>query len=116
MFLGAKRFGNKEQKLKRVLIFDIEQYRYQTFVSDLAGMDIHGHDNSPMQAVHETRDWLANVSRRQLPSGDQVTGIYQQFLDNLPTLTEELEFDSDNIPYVDFERIVVSWLTTEPAP
>ena len=40
IFLGAKRFGGEAQKQKRCLILDTEQYRFQKFVSDLAGMDI----------------------------------------------------------------------------
>lgn len=116
IFLGAKRYGNKAQKLKRALVLDIEQYRYQRFISDLAGMDIHEHGGDPIRALHETRDWLANVSRRQLPSGGRVARTYQAFLEDLPALAAELEFDPADIPYVDFERIVVSWLITAPAP
>lgn len=116
IFLGAKRFGNRPQKQKRVLILDIEQYRYQRFISDLAGMDIHEHGGDPIRALRETRDWLANVSRRQLPSADKVARTYLAFLDDLPSLAAELEFDPARIPYVDFERIVVSWLVTAPAP
>src|SRR5947208_4085517 len=33
LFLGAKRFGTAEQKLKSCLIADIERYRYQKFIS-----------------------------------------------------------------------------------
>ena len=116
IFLGAKRYGNKDQKLKRLLILDTEQFRYQRFVSDLAGMDIHQHANDPKKAIRETRDWLANVSRRQLPSAPRVTQIYDTFVADLPMLAGALEFDPDQIPYVDFERIVVSWLLNpEPA-
>ena len=39
--MGAKRFGRPRQREKRLLIFDTEPYRYQKFISDLAGMDIH---------------------------------------------------------------------------
>lgn len=116
IFLGAKRYGGKAQKLKRALIFDLEQYRYQRFISDLAGMDIHEHGGDPMRAVREARNWLANVSRRVLPSADRVTRTYEAFVDDLPALAAELEFDPDKIPYVDFERIVVSWLVRAPAP
>lgn len=116
IFLGAKRFGGKAQKPKRLLIFDKEQYRYQRFISDLAGMDIHEHGGDERRALRETRDWLANVSRRVLPSGDRVARAYQAFLEDLPALAGELEFDVEDIPYVDFERIVVSWLVQAPAP
>ena len=55
LFLGAKRYGNNEQKAKRVLILDVEQHRYQRFISDLAGMDIHGHAGDSMRASRDAR-------------------------------------------------------------
>ena len=115
LFLGAKRYGNRNQKTKRVLILDVEQHRYQQFISDLAGMDIHGHGGDPMRALRETRDWLANVSRRELPSAHRVQRIYEAFLASLPDIALALEFDPDRIPYVDFERIVAKWLVEAPA-
>ena len=115
IFLGAKRFGTKAQKQKRVLILDIEKYRYQKFISDLAGMDIHDHRGDYKRAMRETRDWLANVSRRKIPSSKQIVRIYENFLKVLPAIIKELEFDSSEIPYVDLERIVVAWLREAPA-
>jgi hypothetical protein len=115
LFLGAKRYGGKQQRAKRALILDIEQYRYQRFISDLAGMDIHEHRNQPTFAAAEVRDWLANVSRRDLPSADRVRGAYQSFLADLPGIAATLEFDPDRIPYIDFERIVARWLVEAPA-
>lgn len=116
IFLGAKRYGDASQKAKRVLILDVEQYRYQRFISDLAGIDIHGHGGDPILALRETRDWLANVSRRVLPSADRVSRLYRSFLDDLPALAATLEFDPELIPYVDFERIVVEWLLQATPP
>lgn len=113
IFLGAKRYGDEAQRDKRALILDIEQYRYQKFISDLAGMDIHEHRGEPASAVKETRDWLVNVSRRQLPSAVKVVRLYENFVAELPALAAALEFDSKKIPYVDFESIVVGWLTKD---
>lgn len=110
LFLGARHFGDDEQGRKRALILDIEPYRYQKFISDLAGMDIHAHGGDPDRAIAELRDWLVNVSRRQLPSAAQLVRIHGQFIAALPGLSAELEFDPDNIPYADYERIVVGWL------
>ena len=115
LFLGAKRYGSTAQKQKKVLIFDTEKFRYQKFISDLAGMDIHEHGGEPVKAVEETRDWLANVSRRKLPSSAKIVRLYQQFLSDLPAICGELEFDPGEIPYVDYERIVVNWLLEAPA-
>ena len=113
LFIGAKRYGDKAQHDKRALILDVERFRYQKFISDLAGMDIHEHGGEPPAAVRETRDWLANVSRRQIASGDRIVRLYEQFIADLPALAAKLEFDPAKIPYVDFERIVVGWLTAD---
>jgi hypothetical protein len=114
IFLGAKRYGGKEQKLKRLLVMDIEQYRYQMFISDLSGVDIHEHGSDPIIALRRTRDWLANVSRRQLPSSNRLAGIYADFSVDLPIVAAQLDFDPAHIPYVDYERLVVNWLIAAP--
>jgi hypothetical protein len=116
LFLGARHFGDKEQGRKRTLILDVEQYRYQRFISDLAGMDIHAHGGVTAHAITELRNWLANVSRRKLPSAVQVVRIHMQFLADLPAIAAGLEFNPDAVPYVDFEGMVVSWLLEAPAP
>jgi hypothetical protein len=113
LFLGAKRYGNTAQHDKRLLVLDIERFRYQRFISDLAGMDIQEHGAVPDGAIRRTRDWLANVSRRQIPSAERVVRLYQEFLVTLPALATELEFDAANIPYVDFEWMIVGWLTPD---
>jgi hypothetical protein len=114
LFLGARRFGGPRQKPKRTLILDFEPFRYQRFISDLAGMDIHSHGGDRLRALRVTRDWLANVSRRDLPSAEKVQRIYEAFLADLPNLAAVLEFDLDAIPYVDYERIVAAWLVEAP--
>jgi len=43
MFLAAKRFGVGRQKNKVCLILDSAPYRYQQFISDIAGQDIQVH-------------------------------------------------------------------------
>lgn len=110
LFLGAKRYGSKSQKLKRALILDVEKHRYQKFISDLAGMDIKEHGSDAAKALRQTRNWLANVSRRDLPSSTKIERLYRRFEKNLPAICDEREFELTEITYVDFERIVVAWL------
>jgi hypothetical protein len=110
LFLGARRYGSASQRLKRTLILDVDPHRYQRFISDLAGMDIHEHGGDPMRALRETRDWLATVSRRSLRSGDRIARLYQEFRADLPALARSLEFDPGRITYIDFERFAVEWL------
>jgi hypothetical protein len=110
IFMGAKYYGKPPQREKRLLILDTEQYRYQRYISDLAGMDIHAHDAAPEQAITQIRDWLGNVSRRPLPGGQKVVELYRKFLLALPTLAAGLELDAATATYVDFERMLGSWL------
>lgn len=110
IFLGAKRYGGADQKQKKTLILDVERFRYQKFISDLAGMDIHAHGGDALRAIAEARDWLANVSRRQLPSSSRCVRVYERFADELPAICEALEFDPGTLPYADFERILIGWL------
>jgi hypothetical protein len=59
-------------------------------------------------ALHKTRDWLANVSRRQHPNAGRVARL----MADLPMPTADL-FDPDAVSYIDFERmVVVGWLLT----
>lgn len=109
IFLGARRYGGR-QRDKRALILDTDQYRYQKFISDLAGMDIHPHAGDPSIAIRATRNWLANVSRRTLPSAEIIIDLHQRFLRDLPRMARSKGFDPSHIPYSDFEWLVALWL------
>jgi hypothetical protein len=53
LFLGAKRYGTREQPQKRTLVLDTQPYRYQRFISDIAGQDIPAHGGDPARAARE---------------------------------------------------------------
>ena len=110
IFLGSKRFGQGAQRLKRVLLLDIDPHRYEVFISDLKGMDIQDHGGAPNRAVQRTRDWLANVSRRKIAGTALVVDAHDRFAADLPQIATSLGFQADTIPYVDFEGMVTSWL------
>lgn len=58
IFIGAQHYAHKKDhnKEKKSLIMDIEQYRYQKFISDLSGHDIISHSNSSQGAITYIRD------------------------------------------------------------
>ncbi len=62
VFIGAKKFGENYHRQKDIMILDKEAYRYQVFISDLAGQDIQAHNNDPAEAINKIRDWLNNAS------------------------------------------------------
>ena len=44
------------QREKRCLVLEAERYRYQKYLSDIAGQDIRQHGNDPTRAVGAVRD------------------------------------------------------------
>jgi hypothetical protein len=72
VFLGCKRYGGPDQRSKTCLVLDREPYRYQRFLSDIAGQDIEAHAGDPRRAVQRVRDWLRNASRRSTVPGHSV--------------------------------------------
>lgn len=116
IFLGAKRFGDEAQKRKRALVLDTEPYRYQAFISDLAGIDPRAHGGEPRQMVRLTRDWLLTTSKRTtIPTPANLLASYDRFVLALPTAAASAGLDPVDIGYPDFERLAVAWLERERA-
>ncbi|HWW62640.1 MAG TPA: hypothetical protein VN181_14800, partial [Thermoanaerobaculia bacterium] len=67
--IGCKAFSTRHAD-KSLLIFDSEKYRFQKFVSDIAGQDIHQHKSDAAIAVKRVRDWLRTESGNDaIPGG-----------------------------------------------
>lgn len=111
LFLGAKRVGDETQKSKRCLVLDVEQYRYQMFISDLAGIDITAHAGQSRRIVAIVRNWLVTVSRRRtIPSPDVILDSYDRFLAGLPEIANDAGVAPDQILFADYERMVRAWV------
>ena len=75
------------------------------------------HGGHPRRAIEKTRNWLTNVSRRVLPSAAKINRLYEKFLTHLASMADKLEFPPGDIPYADFDNLVVGWLReAEPEP
>lgn len=113
LFLGCKRFGKETQQKKKTLILDVEPYRYQSFISDLSGHDIHAHRGDPEHAIREVRTWLADSSRHtRLPGGADIISRYRRFLDDLPAICREARLQREEITFNDLQQMMVDWLRT----
>ena len=113
IFLGAKRFGVEDQKRKKCLVMDKEQYRYQKFISDIAGQDIFVHNNSPEEIIRVVRDWLGTASeRRTIPGGSIIWRHYQDFLNDLPQLAQRFQLElADLEDFNNYIYVVAGWLS-----
>ena len=114
VFLGAKKFGIEEQKRKKCLILDTEPYRYQQFISDIAGQDIQAHNDAPELTVKVIRDWLRTASRREtIPSGGIIWERYQEFREKLPQMAREGRLIVEELVFNDYTSMVTQWLRTK---
>ena len=114
IFLGAKKFGVKEQKRKKCLILDTERYRYQQFISDIAGQDIQAHDNNSREVIMHVRNWLRTASRREtIPSGGIIWERYQDFMEKLPQTAREARLIVEELIFNDYTLLVAQWLESK---
>jgi len=108
--LGCKEF-NPDCADKSLLIFDSEQYRFQKFISDLSGLDIHQHGNSPKVAVTRVRNWLRTESGKSgIPGGAAIYSRYESFRSDLPKICSELKLDIADLTFADFSYTIARWL------
>ena len=110
-FLGAKHFGSWGHKKKACLILDREKYRYQKFISDIAGQDIKAHENDPRSIIRVVRDWLRTYSQVSIPSGSVIWSRYHQLFEtDLPQLCKELKLKPKELIFNDYVLLVSKWL------
>lgn len=112
LFLGAKRYGVGRQIRKSCLILDTQPFRYQKFISDIAGHDITSHENDFRRAIAKVQDWLAVQSRQVLPGGDVVQRRFFGFIQDVEAICTFLKFDSaSRLPFNDLTTTIEFWLT-----
>jgi hypothetical protein len=110
IFLGAKRFGGRSSQ-KRCLILDRAPYRYQRFISDIAGQDIRAHGNSPRLVIRRVRDWLqAAPGNAAILGGAAIWTRYRRFRQELPIIAQEANLDPEQLTFIDYHQLVISWL------
>ena len=115
LFLGAKRFGTGQHSRKSCLVLDRDRYRYQEFISDIAGQDIAAHANDPAAAIKAVRDWLsiAKAGIRRPPGGAAIAGRYSRFADELPRICADAELEVSELTFVEYADMASTWLRRE---
>ncbi len=113
--MGATRFGNPGQRRKVCLILDRDRYRFQKFISDIAGQDIAAHKDDPQEAIKALRKWLSTISTRvTLPGGTAIVRRYKVFQDELPEILAKLDLEAEEVTFADYTNIVEEWLVGHP--
>jgi hypothetical protein len=111
LFYSAKHFGTENQKKKQCLVFETEKYRYQSFISDIAGIDIKPHHNSPEKLILELRNWLVTASRRRtIPPGERINSRYIAFKSYIEKTCKKELIDYNAMPFVELVQNMTQWL------
>lgn len=117
MFLGVKRSETSLQRRKSCLVLDRERYRFQKFISDIAGQDIRSHNLEPRRAISAVRDWLGTSSGKVLPGGAEIFRQYRRFMQELPILCRKVQIRQSELTFADFLNFSTEWLKRElPVP
>ena len=132
LFLGAQRYGTPKQKRKQCLVMDSEQFRYQAYMSDIAGQDIACHHGQVgkitsgagrkgkavkmVGVIPVVRDWLSHQAPDGviLPGGKTMVARYEAFLGDLPAMLEGASIAPEELIYNDYTTFVVGWLLANP--
>lgn len=113
--LGARVFGRAHHAEKVQLVLDRERYRYQKFLSDIAGQDISAHGDDAAQVVRLVRNWLRTTSKNPaIPGAAKILERWKQFEVELPDLCAKVSLDPKEIPFADLTSLIYVWLESHP--
>jgi len=113
LFMGSRNFGDKEQKSKRYLVLDSEDFRFKAYISDLSGQDIQAHGNNVEGIISAIRAWLSHRTTRKMPHGSVIFNRYRRFLEILPELCIKMDWTVDELQFLEFTGLAKEWLNLE---
>lgn len=111
LFLGAKRFGPKAQKGKCCIVLDREQFRFQKYISDIAGQDILSYGGRTELLIEKLASWLRNQARDpRVPGGRKIADEFGIFRKHLPQLCHARGLEVEELTFGDYAVIVEEYL------
>lgn len=116
MYLGAKLFGVGMQKRKAAIVLDSERYRYQKFISDIAGQDIRAHGGVADEAIRQVRDFLSTHCDADvlLPGGGALAARFVRFRAGLAAMCRRAHLEPTRLTYRDLAILIRGWLDENP--
>lgn len=114
LFLGARNFGRKPFSQKKALIFDRGKYRYQQFISDIAGQDIHTHEGNVDLLIMEIATWFRDEARNaNVPGGQAIATEFKRFQADLPDILRVQKLGPQELTFKDFHMLAANWIVAE---
>lgn len=110
--LGARKYGGQSLNKKVLLVLDRERYRFQKFISDIAGQDIKAHNGKPADIVHVVRDWLrtSGGAKAGVPGQQQIARRLALFEKELPSLCKQLGVKVESLIFVELNKLILEFL------
>jgi hypothetical protein len=105
--VGCRSVGGKFA-VKRCLVLERDIYRYQSFISDIAGNDIKCHEGSPEKLIKQLRTWFVR-NGTTLPSGSKIWISFNEFYEAFQMQASEQGYtgeDIDEMPVSEFINFV----------
>jgi hypothetical protein len=116
LFLGARTFGGRDQARKKLLILDREPFRYQQFISDIGGQDIHSHNGEAPALIEEIASWLRReAGDARVPGGRAIALEFERFCVDLPTIADDKLVQPEELTFNDLAVIAAEWILAEDA-
>lgn len=113
LFLGARRWG-RGQARKKALILDREPYRFQQFISDIGGQDIHAHGGEIHRLIEEVATWLRDQARDpDVPGGRAIALEFDRFQADLPAIAAAQRLETDELTFKDLSAIAAAWIVAD---
>ncbi len=118
LFLGAKYFGAPKQKRKACIVIDVDRFRYQKFLSDIAGQDPVAYDPTKIDAlIGKIRDWLnSQPPQAAIPGPVRIRAEYQMFCGDRPQILLSLGLEEKDLSFTDRYQVINNWLTSRNPP
>ncbi|MBV9287349.1 MAG: hypothetical protein JO288_05910 [Hyphomicrobiales bacterium] len=111
LFIGARKFGGVTQRTKKTLVFDRDQFRYQKYISDIAGQDIHSHGGDVQQLIRELANWLRDEARdAKVPGGAAISNEFSDFKRDLPLIAAKKRLEPFELTFKDLAEIAAIWV------
>ena len=113
LFLGASRFGDRRQRLKKCLILDTKPLCYRRFISDIGGQAVEAHGGGISRAIRHVRDFLAAAGPAGGPALPGAMGIatrFDTFRTVLPELCRANGIRRRDLTFGDHARLAARWL------
>ncbi|MBV8213423.1 MAG: hypothetical protein JOZ08_09405 [Verrucomicrobia bacterium] len=113
IFLGFKRAESGKPRKKTCLIF-VKDKHSMSFITDLNGMDLEGHQDTPEKVISPIRNWLCNDAKIDGLAASLIRGHYKKFEATFETIVKEAGFQLEEVQYGDVLQIIGNWLENNP--